>query len=154
MCLIKLHKYPKIAKKDIFCIKVLKKSDYALITPYTKHEIRSNIQKEKLNSIDLISTIKCCYISENWIHSHTFYASLHRYFNNGFYIFLCIIPKGTLYYIGKDDDYCSKELIYLKKLSKQEFYFKLDDEYLKNMEIDKKLKPITKITYDYRRKRF
>lgn len=130
MCLVKNKKYhpfnmPLMAKEDIVCYKQLETNHFTngYITPCTYSVVPTACLKKKvpfkaeiLNKFEFIwrhvlgfSNI----VTDGFIHSH---AQLP---GNSFlyYTFQCIIPKGTKYFIGNNDDYASEQIIFVKRVS-------------------------------------
>ncbi len=129
MCLFKnkskhLFNRPLIAEEDIFCYKQLEPSHFTngYVTPCTYSVVPADCLKKKvpfkaeiLNKFEFIwkhvlgfSNI----VTDGFIHSHA-----HLPGNSFLYrTFQCIIPKGTKYFIGTNDDYASERIIFLKKL--------------------------------------
>ena len=125
MCLISKWRFPRKAKKDIVCYKVLRvfpidPEKIQFLTPFMYDEI--DIHKP----IIATSNIK---LLEKWWdritnpHIKT-YGYIHTFSNkkiakecaveiSNYKIFKCIIPKGTKYHIGTRGDYCSKMVVIL-----------------------------------------
>ena len=66
----------------------------------------------------LISLFYSKFITSGYIHSYSSYANIpyifkHCYINN-YCIIKCIIPRGTLYFIGKDNDITSRKIKYIE----------------------------------------
>lgn len=135
MCLIKNKKHhpfnhPLIAKEDITCYKELR-VNFAniLITPHTNVVVPIKcVQKNKRKRIpfkaEILNKFKFIWrhvlgfsniVEDGFI--HTFSLSIpHRdlfYCNR---VFKCIIPKGTKYFIGEDNDYASEQIIFVEQL--------------------------------------
>ena len=135
MCLIKDKKYhpfnkPLIAEEDIACYKALVHSSIdspnILRTPFQLEPIRISVY---LNcQIPFIAGDDSKFWSF-WQHKLGFSERvgsgfIHTYRDMSFTsllrqvrIFKCIIPKGTEYFIGTDDDYASKKIIFLEELT-------------------------------------
>lgn len=137
MCLEKKSLIPRIATKDIIVYKILIPENNKLLTPFYKNEIEIGktykgifdkyniIIKNKRytfhNSIIcfLISLFFSKIIDSGYIHSYSNYYlsfnAINWFYGNYYYrIAKCIIPKGTLYFIGKHDDIASRKLKYIK----------------------------------------
>lgn len=135
MCLIKNKKHhpfnrPLIAEEDIVCYKQLCVNRLnEIVTPYEKIPvptkcIQKNIKKripfkaEILNKFEFIwrhvlgfSNI----VTDGFI--HTFSLSVpYRDLFYGDRVFKCIIPKGTKYFIGEDNEYASEQIIFGEQL--------------------------------------
>lgn len=131
MCLIKDKRYhvfnrPLVAEEDIVCYKqlyVIYKDE--IVTPYTYIHVPTKcIQKNKKKRIPFKAEILNKFIfiwrhvlgfsnivEDGFIHSH-----VHLPRNSYLYhTFQCIIPKGTKYFIGTNDDYASEQIIFLKR---------------------------------------
>lgn len=112
MCLRTRQKEPLIAKEDIVAYKIAIKVgityySYFQHFPYTLNADYEETEEGEITKIgDLYS------IGKGWIHCYqdlTFHCK-------GSKIIKCIIPKGTLYYIGINGDICSKRLIIVKEV--------------------------------------
>lgn len=135
MCLEKKNRIPKIATKDIIVYKVLTLENNKLLTIVCKNEIEIGktykgifgeyniFIKHRLRTFTnnticfLISLFYTKFIISGYIHSYDNYDSIPSHFKYrllNYYIAKCIIPKGTLYFIGKDDDIASRKLKYVK----------------------------------------
>lgn len=127
MCLIKDKKYhpfnrPLIAERDIPCYKKLqqvRKDVY--ITPVLDIKVPIECIQGKVpfeaTILDKFSFI--------WRHILGFGNLVENGFIHSFQeddeyrmyeVFKCIIPKGTKYFIGKENDYASERIIFLEKL--------------------------------------
>lgn len=136
MCLEKKSRIPRIATKDIIVYKILISKNNKLYTPFCRNEIeigktykgifdKYNIFiKHRLrtftNSIIcfLISLFFSKFIHSGYIHFYSNYDnipnSVKHYYVNSYRIIKCIIPKGTLYFIGKNGDIASRKIKYIK----------------------------------------
>lgn len=135
MCLIKDKRFhpfnrPLIAKEDIVCYKQLYLNcANILITPCTYFPVPTKcVQKNKrkrvpfkaeiLNKFEFILKHVLGFsnvVTDGFIHTHSLtvsYCELSR----GDSVFKCIIPKGTKYFIGEDDDYASEQIIFVEQL--------------------------------------
>ena len=127
MCLVKDKRYhrhnrPLIAEKDIVCYKKLQPvGDNIYITPVLDIRVPIECVQDK---VPFEATIfnKIGFI---WRHVLGFSALVEGGFihtfqrDNGYRlyeVFKCIIPKGTKYFVGKEDDYASERIIFLEKL--------------------------------------
>lgn len=112
MCLISKWRFPKKAKKDIVCYKVLKLSfDGKLYTPFMSKEVdTSKPLIAKGSSFSIFDPLEK---KGGYIHSCANCRS--EYANQ---IWKCIIPKGTRYHEAFDGcEYCSRKLIFLERCS-------------------------------------
>ena len=129
MCLFKDKKHhpfnkPLIAKEDIVCYKQLETSHFTdgYVTPCTYSVVPAECLKKKvpfkakiLNKFEFIwrhvlgfSNI----VTDGFIHTHVYVPGRSFLYYN----FQCIIPKGTKYFIGNNDDYASEQIIFLKRI--------------------------------------
>lgn len=115
---------PRIALKDIMVYKVLNiDSNGNFCTPITKDEIEigktyKGVFQESMVLFhsrlinypqDLISSFFSKYIVSGYIHSHTYpIKDVYRT------TVKCIIPRGTLYFIGDNFDIASRKLKYVE----------------------------------------
>lgn len=135
MCLYKDKKHhpfnkPLIAEEDIVCYKALVHSSIdppgMLHTPFQLEPIRISVY---LNyQIPFIAGDDSKFWSF-WQHKlglskrvgsgfiHTYRSILLDCVIRRVHVFKCIIPKGTEYFIGIDDDYASKKIIFLEQLT-------------------------------------
>ena len=135
MCLYKNKKHhpfnrPLIADKDIVCYKQLWVNwNNAVVTPITKTLIPIKcIHKNKKKRIpfkaEILNKFKFIWkhvfgfsneVTDGFI--HTFSSEPFHY--NHFWscrIFKCVIPKGTKYFIGYNEDYASEQIIFVEQL--------------------------------------
>lgn len=132
MCLITKQKKWLKAEEDIVCYKLLQKGDYHIWG--TKYIFRTPYRKYYLS--DSIISGKCCFrafsILPDFHHSdwETFReinsGAIHAYIDKeaakvhmpGFCdtLFECIIPKGTKYAIGINNDICAKKIKFVKPI--------------------------------------
>lgn len=110
MCLYPTHKRVKIAKEDIVCYKVLTS---IMKSPYRDFQYERN----KMYSIKLLKIDKNnndleinegyhAYVSYDGAYSSTAIMFLYDTF-----IFKAIIPKGSKYYLGTDNEIVSNQMI-------------------------------------------
>ena len=118
---------PKVAKKDIFCYKILE-----IDTASYRKLIRTPYQGDLINNFDKCITpdyfqekfkMGKQLIIEHGIHSfRNITAAKNKNLelligclrnNIQYVIAFCYIPKGTKYWIGKDCDYCSECLMFV-----------------------------------------
>lgn len=129
MCLYKNKKYhpsnkPLVAKEDIVCYKQLEinysVNEYETPCTHSKVPIECLTKKIPFKAVILNKAqfiwrhiLGFSNIVENgFIHSHMYYPSPNFLYD----VFKCIIPKGTKYFVGKDGDYASEQIIFLKQL--------------------------------------
>jgi len=141
MCLVSKHYFPNIALKDIKCYKVVKVHHTNAMdlyyTPFQCLHIPSWVIKgeepfrpdtKKINRVPIfggpsIETV----INGGLIHSYShlkvainaLYQLNMRYQDKYKYeeykLFVCIIPKFTRYYKGKENDYASKQIKFINE---------------------------------------
>ena len=123
------EKHGRIAAKDIICFKVLTVEEEG--TPNAKAV--SPYQYHKYNLGELVTAevkVESGYRDAYWtidegLHSFVDFKSVcreaHPDNNNGDYIFVAVIPKGTRYWVGNfndtNDSYASEALIVLDRKS-------------------------------------
>jgi hypothetical protein len=141
MCLlVKKGERYRIAKEDIPCYKVVKKLNYRIgYSDDTFYVYCSPYQTRKIFNDEVEGKIPYCanskfnrgYISNG--HRGIGEGAVHTYVNpynlatpisyelNTLEEFKCVIPKGTKYYVGKDqtgrDSYASERIIFREKIS-------------------------------------
>lgn len=130
MCLITFEN-SKIAEEDIICYKILVKRGDTYITPFAEMDITNYVVNNKVWNDSAPEDIKTqilldvpprkyYVIGEGFIHTYkhryVYIADLlKQYFpEDEIVVFKCIIPAGTVYFEGNDDDYCSKSLKFIK----------------------------------------
>lgn len=124
MCLIKKSKIPRIALKDITVYKSVDNQYGKLYTIITEDLVelgktykgifrKSEFNQDFLNPRTLLSSLFSKYVTTGYIHS---YISLKRSIAEWRYntIVECIIPRGTLYFIGTNNEIASRKLKYVK----------------------------------------
>ena len=135
MCLVKDKRYhvfnrPLVAEEDIVCYKQLYVNcNGEIVTPYTHIPvpikcIQKNQRKRVPFKAEILNKFKFILkhvfgfskvVTDGFI--HTFSSEPPHY--NLFWsdrLFQCIIPKGTKYFIGDNDDYASEQIIFGKRL--------------------------------------
>ena len=132
MCLFSREKEPKIAEKDIPVYKCLSVSNLAPYVPLYEYHKGLNYAKRPTRDISIRTdddrTIledgkPACVFDDGWLHSLKPYdtpqamldwmrTSMRFTFNRGVIdqikLVRMYIPKGTKYFEGLDDDYCSE----------------------------------------------
>ena len=125
MCLVSKWRFPKRAKENIVCYKILEKMGEGYYTPY--QDVKVDITKPLKavgNSITFFDPLEK---RSGYIHTISD-LSLIKYYINGMgcshpIVFKCIIPKGTKYHKSQDDDeYCSKKIIFDKQIQSYEIH--------------------------------
>jgi hypothetical protein len=134
MCLYKDKKHhpfnrPLVAGEDIVCYKVLTQalpgSPNVFCTPFQLEPIRIPVHLNYQIPFIAQDDNKFCsfwrhklgfsrIVESGFIHTfrENYFIPLHRYES----LFKCIIPKGTEYFIGIDNDYASERIIFLEKI--------------------------------------
>lgn len=127
MCLYKNKRYhphnrPLIAKDDIICYKKLSQIGDTYITPCTYIEVPIECIRDKVPfKAEILSKFKFIWrhvlgfsdtVEDGFIHSFQDDNGFR-----GYETFKCIIPKGTEYFIGRDNHIASKEIIFLEELT-------------------------------------
>ena len=119
MCLVSKWKFPRKAKEDIICYKILTRRNGIYETPIMCTSVDINRPLiAKGNSFRIINPdIK----DTGYIHSLMFVADGKEIIKRDGYIkaslWKCIIPKGTKYHISKIRyEYCSKQIIFIEKV--------------------------------------
>ena len=136
MCLTKDKKHhpfnrPLVADKDIVCYKVLTQDlpggpPDEFLTPFQLEPIRMSVYLNCQIPFIAWDDSKFCsfwrhklgfsrVVESGFIHTYRDRHSIP--FVRYEFVFKCIIPKGTEYFIGTDHDYASKRIIFLEKLS-------------------------------------
>ena len=133
MCLIVKTAYhlahkPLIAERDITCYKILftyeESGNKKYITPYRSTEVLSNTLIADRFQINISSYYKRVDLG---IHSfQTYYKALSErdYLNTSLPLFpkldkyvvkKAYIPKGTKYWIGENEEFCSERIVFTEK---------------------------------------
>ena len=115
MCLRTQDREPRIAEKDIVCYKFL---DEDLKSPYIRFQYKlGETYTEQLPYLEIYSDC-----SAYNIHGGVFHAYRQIYLKTeyiGFDIcdaYKAIIPKGTEYWIGMDNDICARSIKIVRKI--------------------------------------
>lgn len=129
MCLESKTIFPKIAKKDIICYKVIDIKGYSVFNrsyQYDKHKINKAI-----GGFNLIKDIlfhffcknECIFIRyySGILHSFAFeeyafnlFIKLGKYESHT--VWECVIPKGSLYFEGHYNEYGSRKLKLVRRI--------------------------------------
>lgn len=135
MCLIKDKKHhpfnrPLIADEDIVCYKQLYLNcANMLVTPCIDIPVSIKcIQKNKRKRVpfkaEIVHKFRFVWrhvlgfsniVEDGFIHTFSSAIPLHNLFWSD-RVFKCIIPKGTKYFIGEDEDYASEQIIFVEQL--------------------------------------
>ena len=111
MCLTSIHRNIKTAKEDIHCYKLLEVRNTHLISPYKKYRWYIN----KLVKLSTLNKDEYGHINEGlhaYLENYSFKRKLLSYWRyNPVIIYNCIIPKGSKYYLGNDDDIVSNQMM-------------------------------------------
>ena len=113
MCLTATHKKAKIAKEDIHCYKVFVVRNTHLISPYQKYRwyINKLITIPKFGIINYSNGTKDVH---EGLHAYTktgLYLNIILFANSNAKVYNCIIPKGSKYYLGENEDIVSNQMI-------------------------------------------
>lgn len=119
MCLVKIHKFPKISWKPITCYKILQKRKNNYSTPYLNYSITKDKEVIKGNENffkGLISKIICgwgvhAYINRYDAFELAQYCCKVDQVIGGYVVIKCIIPRFTFYFKGKNNEICSRKMI-------------------------------------------
>lgn len=126
MCLISKWNFPKKAEIDIVCYKVLMKKYDQYYAPYVYNEVDITKPYNAEGKSFSFNYSKRREKSVGYIHTVNTIASTRYMINNvdrRTVVFECIIPKGTKYHCSKfDDGYCSKQIIFKRKMPDYLFY--------------------------------
>lgn len=136
MCLVKDNKYhpfnkPLVAEENILCYKVLTRvlpggSPDEFLTPFQLEPIRMSVYLNCQIPFIAWDDSKFCSF---WRHKlgfsrivesgfiHTFRVEDAIRINKYESVFKCIIPKGTKYFVGINNDYASERIIFLEQLT-------------------------------------
>lgn len=107
MCLTPTHNNALVATRDIHCYKWLMDLNSHLFTPFQKELIVFK------NGIAIQETDNFGYGFNGDIYEGI-HSSSQTYFGYYYRSYYSIIPKGTKYYIGNDNDFVSLKLIIFK----------------------------------------
>ena len=120
MCLVSQLKEPFIADENIECYKIFIPKDGFYITPYKEFSMMTNIEIEDPNDESFTHVFGVTLVESGYFHSCLnqkgilkVVSDLKRKLPKGtsVKILKAIIPKGTKYFLGQDNDICSKKLI-------------------------------------------
>ena len=136
MCLITKQKKWLKAEEDIVCYKLLQKGNYDICgkikclfrTPYRKYYLSDSIISGKC-CLRAFSILPDFHRSDWETFREINRGAIHAYIDEetakehmpGFCntLFECIIPKGTKYAIGINDDICAKKIKFVKPIREQ-----------------------------------
>ena len=115
MCLISKWRFPKIAKRDIVCYKILERRNGLYMTPYMDTVIE--ISKPLIAKGNSFSLRNVRNKGAGYIHTYTTRPMIPPI---GLFhkpsVWKCIIPKGTKYHKSIHGvEYCSKQIIFIEK---------------------------------------
>lgn len=131
MCLYTENKEPIIAKEDIICYKVLVKTKIPFVyrtpiirtkiikIPFFKRTFKAEGHKRLVCEF-LASDVRMYEVSVGFIHTYKDLDEALRWVHrleeeNDCVVFVCIIPKGTLYYEGRLNNLASEKIKILYK---------------------------------------
>jgi len=127
MCLVKIHKFPRISWKPIICYKVLKRQKGSYMTPCVNYFITENKEVIK-GSENFFEGLKSRNIYGWGVHAFTnMFDAMNtaNYFCmidqriGGHVVVKCIIPRFTFYFYGKNNEICSRKMIICLNNEKQ-----------------------------------
>jgi len=123
MCLYTKQRFPREAKEDIHCFKVLKRNKNSKIfwAPVQKKMYRQDKEYKTIivrHGEHVNQGFHSCLIMERAIVTGLRYASRETLKTYDMCILDAIIPAGSLYYIGKNDEIVSNRII-IKDVKKQ-----------------------------------
>ena len=127
MCLVKIHKLPRISWKPITCYKVLQRRKNNYVTPYVNYSITKDREIIK-GGENFFSGLKCKHIYGWGVHAfiNMFTAmKTAQYFCmidqviGGYVVVKCTIPRFTFYFKGKDNEICARKMIICLNNEKQ-----------------------------------
>lgn len=121
MCLITLSS-EQVADKDILCYKILMRRTNYFVSPYLEYRYDIPSTVEDTTEEKYFKVMRGEMVGSGFLHAfRTHIAAIHwrrvmqgREPYTSFVIAECIIPAGTRYYIGIDNDICSKKLRLVK----------------------------------------
>lgn len=98
MCMYGTHSKPLVAKKDIVCVKYLKKSGNKYYTPAREVEVKLNKVFKPTTVLDKPVTWECSYeFNGGVIHAHTYCVGG---WGSSAKAFKAVIPAGTEYWVN------------------------------------------------------
>jgi len=129
MCLLTLNREPEVAKGDIICYKVLRRSreDGHYYTPYQEKKVLihghiCSASKERLQEceIGLFTSVTRWMVKGEGVHAYTKMEKAIMYTIDVCYldpsvIVQCRIPAGTEYWLGENDEIAAR-VLYLEKI--------------------------------------
>lgn len=112
MCLNKSHLIPKISNGNVYCTKVCDKLHGKFYTLCQNCEWK--FSSPQIPKGGLLKFILSFHIYGAGVHAMQKIIPASKFIKqNGRYLILCKVPKGTMYYIGKDGDIASRKLEYV-----------------------------------------
>ena len=119
MCLVKIHKLPRISWKPIVCYKVLKKRGDNYLTPCVDYLITKDREIIK-GEENFFKGFKYKSIYGWGVHAFTnrfdafrtarFFCMIDQVIG-GHIVVECIIPRFTFYFEGKNNEICARKMI-------------------------------------------
>lgn len=108
MCFILDRKsFPRIALKDIKVQKLFIRVNSRFISPYQEFEYKKGVTYKSKFKFEFDSVLYNIHINEG-LHSYT--KKIKITINNDLYVKECIIPKGSIYFVNKDNEVVSNKL--------------------------------------------
>lgn len=124
MCLYTENREPFLAKEDIICYKILRRTRFPSIykTPVMETlvikfpYIKSVLKAEGIQKVIRMPCPEDIFeVSEGFIHTYKYMESALSWIKcRGYVVFVCTIPKGTRYY-ECDNMYASEKIIINEK---------------------------------------
>ena len=119
MCLVKIHKFPRISWKPITCYKVLRRQKGNYMTPCVDYLITKDKEVIKGNE-NFFKGLKDKDIFGWGVHAYTnIFTAMNtaQYFCmcdliiGGHVVVKCTIPRFTFYFKGTNDEICARKMI-------------------------------------------
>ena len=109
MCLTSKWRFPRKAKKDIICFKVLRQSSFGRwITPcrWTFVTLDDYLIADECKTFSILNPY-----DKGAGYIHAYFDEKYIYCNRPQErVFIAIIPKGTKYHISEDGEICAKKM--------------------------------------------
>lgn len=120
MCLVKIHRFPKISWKPIICYKVLKRRKNNYMTPCVDYLLTKDREVIK-GSENFFKGFKKYPFIHGWgVHAFTnmydamktaqYFCMLEQIIG-GHIVVECIIPRFTFYFKGTNNEICARKMI-------------------------------------------
>lgn len=127
MCLYTYDKKPLIAKEDIICYKAVEYNPEldTYNTPFQRTDITEYVKNKTIwrDSSEVQRTVADVDIFGKSLYE-TGIGYIHAlrgpYGRALYHVYKCIIPKGTEYYIGLNDDICARAIQFVEEYKPEE----------------------------------